>query len=253
LRPSGAGAAAVRVRVAQVAEVTCARGTGAHAGRLAVFGLQVLVVDAVNAERTLFHHAIVGVVFARAVRARPRAQLAADADVRVDQHDAVFGALVAGAGRAHGHAGRRFAVQARAREMQCAAVLALAGFVAVDAVEPRPHRIRAVGVDVRQRRRITLRVPLLARGGARLAANAGVEVDDQAQLLLTGLRSVGKRCHQPLPFIMRSPIFMAARSRPGGRFVASNCGSVTAAPSAFSTRTRRSYQAACPVTGSELD
>src|SRR3546814_1615707 len=57
-------------------------------------------------------------VFARAVRAGPRAQLAADALVLVDQHDAVLGALVAGAGGAHGHAGRRFAVQARAREVQ---------------------------------------------------------------------------------------------------------------------------------------
>ena len=129
-------------------------------------------------------------VLARAVRARPRAQLAADALVLVDQHDAVLGALVAGAGRAHRHAGRRLAVQARAREVQrhrrlrgqlrqagagtarrrrfavvnvqCVVLAGIVGrrgevrggdFVAVHAVEPHAARILAVRLLVGQRRR----------------------------------------------------------------------------------------------------
>src|SRR3546814_8385723 len=51
-------------------------------------------------------------VYARAVGAGPGAQLAADAGVGVDQHDAVLGALVGGPGRADGDAGRVVAVQA---------------------------------------------------------------------------------------------------------------------------------------------
>src|SRR5690606_30396178 len=95
-----------------------ARRADLHAGRFALGLWQVLVVDAVDAERAFLHHALDLAVLARAVGAGPRAQLAADAFVLVDQHDAVLGALVAGAGRAHGDAGRRLAVQARAREVQ---------------------------------------------------------------------------------------------------------------------------------------
>ncbi len=96
---------------------------GAHAGGQAVLRLQVLVVDAVDAERAFLHHAVAVVVFARAIGTGPGAQLAADAGVRVDQHDAVFGALVGGAGRADGDAGRRFAMQAGAREMHGAGLV----------------------------------------------------------------------------------------------------------------------------------
>src|SRR5690606_31152653 len=103
----------IRLRVAQVAEVARTRRADLHAGRLALGLGEVLVVDAVHAERALLHDALDLAVLARAVRAGPRAQLAADALVLVHQHDAVLGALVAGAGRAHGHAGRRLAVQAR--------------------------------------------------------------------------------------------------------------------------------------------
>ena len=78
---------------------------------------QRLVVDAVHAQGALLHHAARVAVLARAVGAGPGTQLAADALVLVDQHDAVLGALVAGAGRAHGDAVRRLAVQAGAREV----------------------------------------------------------------------------------------------------------------------------------------
>jgi hypothetical protein len=46
---------------------------------------EVLVVDAVDAERALLHHAFDFAVLARAVRAGPRTQLAADALVLVDE------------------------------------------------------------------------------------------------------------------------------------------------------------------------
>src|SRR4030095_4895154 len=82
-----------------------------------VGGIQRLVVDAIDAQRALLHRAALLAELARAVRARPRAQLAADAFVLVDQPDAVLGARVACARRAHRHARRRLAMQARTREM----------------------------------------------------------------------------------------------------------------------------------------
>jgi hypothetical protein len=85
---------------------------GRDAGRHALALGQVLVVDTVNAERTLLHDAVVVVEFARSVRAGPGAQLAADAGVGIYQHDAVLDALVRGAGRAHLDTGRLLAVQA---------------------------------------------------------------------------------------------------------------------------------------------
>ena len=143
----------LRFRIAEVAEVARARRAHLHAGGLA-FGLgEVLVVDAVDAQRALLHHAFDLAVLARAVRAGPRTQLAADALVLVDQHDAVVRALVARAGRAHGDARRRFAMQARAREVQRHRRLRgrfvrrghLFELVAVHAVEPHARRILAVG------------------------------------------------------------------------------------------------------------
>src|SRR3546814_11281851 len=95
-----------RLRIAEVAEVPGAGRAGLHAGRPALALVQVLVVDPVHAKRAFLHHALDRRVFARAVRAGPRAQLAADALVLVDQHDAVLGALVAGAGGAHGQFGK---------------------------------------------------------------------------------------------------------------------------------------------------
>src|SRR3546814_10018928 len=68
------------IRIAQVAEMARARGAGGDAGRHAIDLLQVLVVDAVEAERAFLHHADVFVELARAVGAGPGAELAADAE-----------------------------------------------------------------------------------------------------------------------------------------------------------------------------
>src|SRR5690606_18406804 len=106
-----------RFRITEITEMPRPRRTGLHAGRLPRGLGNALVVDAVDAERAFLHHALDRAVFAGAVGAGPGAELAADALVLVDQHDAVLGALVAGAGRADGDAGRGVAVQAGAREV----------------------------------------------------------------------------------------------------------------------------------------
>jgi hypothetical protein len=55
--------------------------------------------------------------------------------------------------------------------------------IAMHAVEPHARRVSAIGILVIEGRGIALRVPFLARGHASLAADAGVEVDDEAELL----------------------------------------------------------------------
>src|SRR5690606_4703813 len=159
------------------------RGTGLHAGRLAFAFVEVFVVDPVHAQRAFLHHAFDRRILARAVRAGPAAQLAADALVLVDQHDAVLGALVAGAGGADRHAGRGLAVQARAREVQGLRGLRGRGvrfqLVAVHAIEPHARRVLTVGLFVGQRPGDAAGVPFLAAGRAGVAAHAGVEVDHQ--------------------------------------------------------------------------
>ena len=70
-----------------------------------------------------------------------------------------------------------------------------------------------------------------------------VEIDDEAELLLIGLWR-GKRRHARLllPAIPAKPLSTG------------NCGALTCSSSdAFSILTLRSYQAAWPVTGSELE
>src|SRR5262249_45972810 len=135
---------------------------GADAGRHAVLRLERLVVDAVDAERALLHRAVFVIVFARAVGTGPRAELAADAGVGIDQHDAVGCTLVGRAGRPDGDAGRRLAVQTGAREMHGAARSAVAHLVGVHAIEPGAVRIGAVRFLVGERRRIAAGVPFLA-------------------------------------------------------------------------------------------
>ncbi len=137
--------------------------------------------------------------------------------------------------------------------MQSAGIVTVAGFIAMNAVEPCTRRIRPVRFKIGEWCRIALRIPFLARHRTGLTTDAGIKVDDQTELFLSGLRCIWKSCHDLAPLSAREPIFMAALNRPGGRLVASNCGSDISAPSAFSMRTRRSYQAACPVTGSELE
>ena len=127
-----------RVRVAEIAEVPRARRTDHHAGRHPLILGKIIVVDAVDAQGAFLHHTVVFVELARAIGAGPRTQLAADADIGVDQHDPVLGALVRRAGRAHGDAGRLLAMQARARKMHGARAFPVTLLERMDAVEPHP-------------------------------------------------------------------------------------------------------------------
>src|SRR5262249_53335568 len=135
------------------------------------------------AQRALLHRADHLVVFARAIGTGPGAQLASDAQILVDEDDAVLGPLVGGAGRADLDASRLLAMQAGAREVHGAAGGAIARLEAVDAVDPHAHRVGAVGVLVGQRGHVPAGVPLLAVDGAGMAAHAEIEVDDEAELL----------------------------------------------------------------------
>src|SRR4051794_4587906 len=106
------------------------------AGRHAVPFGQIVVIDAVDAQRALLHHPDIGVEFARPIGTGPAAQFAADALVLVDQHDAVRGPLVGSPGRADGDAGRRLAMQAGAWEVDRVPTHLGGVLVTVDAVEP---------------------------------------------------------------------------------------------------------------------
>src|SRR5690606_32008398 len=148
--------------------------------------------DAVNAERALLHHARIVVELPRAIGAGPGAELAADTEIGIHQHDAVALALVGGAGRADGDAGRLFAVQAGAWEVHGAAIGAFAGLVTVHAVEPHAARRRAIGIVVRQRTGYAAGVPFLAGDRTSMAADTGVEIDHQAELpAVSSLRQIG--------------------------------------------------------------
>jgi len=99
-------------RIAEVAEMARPGRTGADAGRDAVHLGQVVVVDPVDAEGAFLHHPGQRVELAGAVGADAGAEAAAHAMVLVHEHDAVVGALVGGACRANGGAGRVVAMQA---------------------------------------------------------------------------------------------------------------------------------------------
>src|SRR3569623_663708 len=111
------------------------------------------------------------------------------------------------------------------------------------------------------------RVPFLAVHGAGVTADASVEIDDEAELLLTGHGS-GNGRHDFVPDDLRTGSGSHGFLRPsaskrstsgrggicGGRLSVGNSGSVVCSLiAAFSTRTRTSYQAACPDTGSEFE
>src|SRR4029077_13972068 len=119
----------------------------------------------------------------RAIRAGPGAQLAADADRLVDQHNPVLGALVGGPGRAHGNASRLLEMQARFGEIDRSRTLAVAFLEGVDAVEPDAPGARTIRVEIGQRPHMAGGIPFLAGRGAGLAADADVEVDDEPELL----------------------------------------------------------------------
>src|SRR5579872_6138480 len=122
------------------------------AGRHALLFGNMLVVDTIDTERTLPHHALIFVELARTIRACPRAQLAADTDVGVHQHDTVLRTLVAGAGWTDGDASGLLAMQARPREMHGAAVRSLTRFVGMHAVQPHAIRMVLIRIEIRQRR-----------------------------------------------------------------------------------------------------
>ncbi len=140
------------------------------------------VVDAVDAQRALLHHLLLLVELARAVRAGPRAVLAADALVVIDEHDAVLGALVARAGGTHRHARRVLAVQAGLRKVHRLGVRIFADLEGLHAIEERPRRIRSVRALIGHRAGGAGGVPLLAARDAGVAADANVQVYDQREL-----------------------------------------------------------------------
>ena len=90
--------------IAQIAKMAGIDRADHNAGRLSILRREVLIVNPVNAQCAFLHDAFVSIELARAVRASPGAQLTADANRLVDQHDAIFGALIGGAGRAYGDA-----------------------------------------------------------------------------------------------------------------------------------------------------
>src|SRR5207253_468204 len=113
------------------------RGRTSHdASRHALRLRQILVVDPVDAQRAFLHHSAVLVELARAVRTGPGAQFAADAERRIDQHDAVLRAFVGGAGRAHCDAIGLLAMITVLGKVHGAAVLAVAHLERVNAIEP---------------------------------------------------------------------------------------------------------------------
>ena len=170
------------LRVMNVAEQSRAGRARHHARRFALRLRQLGVVNAVDAQRALLHHLLVRVELARAVRARPRAILAADALIVIDQHDAVFGTLVARAGRAYRHAWRVFAVQARLGEMHGFRIGKLADLECLYAVEECSRGVLVVRAVIGQVTGEARSIPLLAARHARVAANANVEIDDEREL-----------------------------------------------------------------------
>src|SRR5215472_254434 len=118
---------------------------------------------------------------ARAVRTGPGTEVAAHALVLIDEHDAV-GPLVGSAGRTDRHAVRVRAMHARHRKVDRLVVGILAHLEMTHAVEPYAGRFGSEGIVVGERAAYLRRcVPLLARRGAGMAADAGIEIDGEAE------------------------------------------------------------------------
>src|SRR5207344_1149615 len=90
------------------------------------------------------------VELARAVRTRPRTQVAAHALVLIDEDDAVA-ALVRRTGWTDGDARRFLAMQARHRKVDRLRIGVHADLVMPDAVEPDARRLGAVGIVIGER------------------------------------------------------------------------------------------------------
>ena len=126
-----------RIRIVHVAEQTRA-GRARHYTRGFAFAFrQLLVINAIHAQRAFLHYLLVLVDFTRAVRTRPRAIFAADALVVVHQHDAIRLAFVTRTGRTHRHARRVFAMQAAFGKMNRVGVREFADFISLHAGEKR--------------------------------------------------------------------------------------------------------------------
>ena len=91
----------IALGIAKVAEMAGAGRACPHAGGDPILRLQIFVVNPINAQGAFLNHTVVIVIFARAIRARPGTEFAADAGIRIDQDNAVFFALVGGTGRAN--------------------------------------------------------------------------------------------------------------------------------------------------------
>lgn len=159
---------------------------GRHACRDAGFLGEVLIVDSVDAKRAFLHYPFGLIKFTRAIRARPGAEFAADASVPVDKNDSVFFAFVGRAGWANRHARCVFTMKARFWEMDRAGNTGflIDGFERMNPVEPDTFGMFSVWGDIRQRRRVSAGIPLLAIYSASVTANANIKVDNQTQLFL---------------------------------------------------------------------
>ncbi len=65
--------------------------------------------------------------------------------------------------------------------------------IGMDAVEPDPVRLGAIGQEIGERRHMAAGIPFLAIDGASMAADADIEIDDEAEPALGRLR--GERGH----------------------------------------------------------
>ncbi len=63
------------------------------------------------------------------------------------------------------------------------ALWTIPGFISVDTIEPGAMRVGAIRFKVTQGCAVTACVPLFAAGHAGLASDAGIEIDDEAELL----------------------------------------------------------------------
>ena len=70
--------------VTEITEMPRPGGTGPDTGRRAILFLEILIVDAIDAEGALLHHPLAIIIFARAIRTGPGAELAADACIGID-------------------------------------------------------------------------------------------------------------------------------------------------------------------------
>src|SRR5207247_9102256 len=172
-----------RAPAAEIAEMPRRGAASRHRSRNAVPSRQVLVIEPTDAQRAFLHHAAVRVELARAVRTGPRTQLAADAERGIDENDAVLGAFVGSAGRAHRHAVRLLAMVAVLGKIYGAPVLAVAHFERVHAIEPHAPGFGLIGTELRQRPGFAERVPLLAAHHAGVAPDAGNRYADDPELI----------------------------------------------------------------------